>query len=65
MDDVINSGVMACVYVYTTVYIQGVPYGLETFCFLIMEVLGKLGLKNSQRMTPLKVYSLTLKTKCS
>ena len=45
MDDVINSGVMACVYVYTTVYIQGVPYGLEAFCFLIMEVLGKLGLK--------------------
>ena len=45
MDDVINSGVMACVYVYTTVYIQDVPYGLETFCFLIMEVLGKLGLK--------------------
>ena len=45
MDDVINSGVMACVYVYTTVYIQGVPYGLETFCFLIMEVLGKLELK--------------------
>ena len=45
MDDVINSGVMACVYVYTTVYIQGVPYGLGTFCFLIMEVLGKLGLK--------------------
>ena len=45
MDDVINSGVMACVYVYTAVYIQGVPYGLETFFCLIMEVLGKLGLK--------------------